>query len=221
MLVSLLADKAESINMIQLGLCTVTSIALGIMIALVCMHRNSYRKNFIVSLLVLPSLIQFIMMLIQEDLVRGIVLLGVFGLMRTSVEPGESRETMSLLWAIGIGIATGLGYIIYVISFSLVLSVLLLMMQSISFGGAGRTSKRVIKIMIPENLDYPNLFDDLFKKYLHEFSMESVKTTNMGSLYEIAYAVKFKDIANEKALIDEIRIRNGNLTVISAKVESH
>lgn len=221
MLVSLLADKAESINMIQLGLCTVTSIALGIMVALVCMHRNSYRKSFIVALLVVPALIQFIMMVIQEDVARAIILLGVFGIMRASIEPGESRETMSLLWAIGIGVATGLGYIIYVISFSLALSVLLLVMQSITFGGGGRTSKRIIKIMIPENLDYPNLFDDLFKKYLHEFTMESVKTTNMGSLYEIAYAVKFKDIVNEKALIDEIRVRNGNLTVISAKVDTN
>lgn len=220
MLVSLLADKAESINMIQLGLCTVTSVALGIMVALVCMHRNSYRKSFIVALLVLPALIQFIMMLVEEDLARAIILLGIFSMMRASLESGESRETMSLLWAIGIGIATGFGYIIYVISFSLALSILLLTMQSISFGGSGRTARRVIKIMIPENLDYPNLFDDLFKKYLQEFTMESVKTTNMGSLYEIAYAVKFKDIENEKALIDEIRVRNGNLTVISAKVDT-
>ncbi|WP_314061755.1 DUF4956 domain-containing protein [uncultured Vagococcus sp.] len=221
MLVSLLADKADSINMIQLGLCTVTSFALGIMVALVCMHRNIYRKNFIVALLVLPSLIQFMMMLIQDDVARAIILLGVFGIMRVSVETGESRETMSLLWAIGIGIATGFGYIIYVITFSLVLSILLLLMQSISFGGSGRTAKRVIKIMIPETLDYPNLFDDLFKKYLQEFTMESVKTTNMGSLYELAYVVKFKDIENEKNLIDEIRIRNGNLTVISAKVDTN
>lgn len=221
MLVSLLADKAENINMIQLGLCTVTSIALGVMVALVCMHRNNYRKSFVVTLLVLPSLIQFMMMLIHDDLAQAIILLGVFGIMRTSVETGESRETMSLLWAIGIGIATGFGYIIYVITFSLALSILLLLMQSISLGGNGRTAERVIKIMIPETLDYPNLFDDLFKKYLQEFTMESVKTTNMGSLYEIAYAVKFKDIENEKALIDEIRIRNGNLTVISAKVDTN
>ena len=40
----------------------------------------------------------------------------------------------------------------------------------------------------------------------------------MGSLYKLEYRIKLKDAKLEKELIDEIRCRNGNLTVSIGRV---
>ena len=43
--------------------------------------------------------------------------------------------------------------------------------------------------------------------------MKNVKTTNMGSMFELQYLVMAKKDMDEKAFIDEIRCRNGNLNI--------
>lgn len=81
-------------------------------------------------------------------------------------------------------------------------------------------AERSLRISIPEDIDYANLFDDLLQNYGYEISLEQVRTTNMGSLMELRYYIKLKNIEQEKELIDAIRTKNGNLPVISGRVSS-
>ena len=75
---------------------------------------------------------------------------------------------------------------------------------------------RDLRISIPEDLDYAGLFDDLFVTYTRSARLQRVRTTNMGSLFELRYAIELKDTAKEKEFIDQLRCRNGNLTIISS-----
>lgn len=118
----------------------------------------------------------------------------------------------------GIGLATGMGYVGYVTIFSIIVATLLVILYKLPFGEDGNNIKRELKITIPEDLDYPDLFEDIFEKYTDIASLESVRTTTMGSLYELRYHLLMKDPTVEKALIDEVRVRNGNLPVVLGKV---
>ena len=67
--------------------------------------------------------------------------------------------------------------------------------------------------MIPEDLDYTGVFEDLFSEYTSSCELVNVKTTNMGSMFRLTYDVVLKDPSKEKELIDRIRCRNGNLEI--------
>lgn len=221
MLSSLLANNTENITLVQLLACTVSSIILGLFVAYIHMYRNVYSKNFIVTLAILPVLVQSVIMLVNGNLGTGMAVLGAFSLIRFRSVAGGSREITSIFWSMGIGLATGMGYIAYVVVFSVITGITLIVLQRTNFGKESKVSNRLIKIVIPEDLDYPNIFDDLFESYTHEATLDRVKTTNMGSLYELCYSVMLKDSTLEKELLDKIRIRNGNLTVTSAKMATN
>ncbi|KAF1296947.1 DUF4956 domain-containing protein [Enterococcus sp. JM4C] len=224
MLSSLLVDESTSTitaGMTDVLLCALVSLILGMVVAYVHMFRNVYTKNFVITLAVLPVLVQLVIMLVNGNLGTGVAVLGAFSLIRFRSVAGSSREITSIFWSMGIGLATGMGYIGYVVLFSAVTGAFLLLLNVLKFGENNKVAERELKVTIPEDLDYPGLFDDLFEKYAYQVVTDSVRTTNMGSLYELRYHVKLKDIQLEKQLIDEIRVRNGNLPIISGKVSTN
>ena len=80
--------------------------------------------------------------------------------------------------------------------------------------------EKILKIMIPENLDYTNVFDDIFEIYTEKVELEQVKTTNMGSMFDLSYRIILNENVNEKAFLDDLRVKNGNLKVmISHQIE--
>ncbi|MGV3082893.1 DUF4956 domain-containing protein [Enterococcus dispar] len=219
MLSSLLVEQtSETVTLIDLLLCTSASVLLGLLVALIHMYRNVYTKNFVITLAVLPVLVQLVIMLVNGNLGTGMAVLGAFSLIRFRSVAGGAREITSIFWSMGIGLATGMGYIGYIVIFSVITSILVIILQGTRFGENNKVAEREIKITIPEDLDYPELFDDIFEKFTYQYSMESVRTTNMGSLYELRYRLKLRDVALEKNLLDELRVRNGNLPIVSGKV---
>lgn len=221
MLSSLLNQSTEGLTLQQLMICTVASICLGVLVAGVHMFQNTYSKNFVMTLAVLPVLVQSVIMLVNGNLGTGMAVLGAFSLIRFRSVAGGSREITSIFWSMGVGLATGMGYITYVLVFSLVTSVFLLFLQWSNFGENNKIAERDIKITIPEDLDYPDMFNDIFEKYTLRYSLDRIRTTNLGSLYELCYFVALKDRSQEKELLDQLRQRNGNLVVSSGKVAAN
>lgn len=224
MLSSLLLESTEStvsLSYKELLVCIITSILLGLLVAFVHMYRNVYSKNFVITLAVLPVLVQLVIMLVNGNLGTGVAVLGAFSLIRFRSVAGGAREITSIFWSMGIGLATGMGFIGYIVLFSIIISLFLLLLNTIHFGENQKVAEREIKVTIPEDLDYPDLFDDLFQTYTYSATLDSVKTTNMGSLYELRYRVTLKDSQTEKTLMDAMRVRNGNLTIVSGKVSTN
>ncbi|OJG73011.1 hypothetical protein RV12_GL000788 [Enterococcus quebecensis] len=185
------------------------------------MYRNVYSKNFVITLAVLPVLVQLVIMLVNGNLGTGVAVLGAFSLIRFRSVAGGAREITSIFWSMGIGLATGMGYVSYIALFSLIIAIFLLILNTIHFGEKQKVAEREVKVTIPEDLDYPGVFDDLFCQYTYSASLDSVKTTTMGSLYELRYRIKLKDSQQEKELMDAMRVRNGNLTIVFGKVSTN
>ncbi|MFK4565736.1 DUF4956 domain-containing protein [Enterococcus sp. UD-01] len=221
MLSSLLVESSVDLSFKQLLICILTSVVLGILVACVHMYRNVYSKNFVITLAVLPVLVQLVIMLVNGNLGTGVAVLGAFSLIRFRSVAGGAREITSIFWSMGIGLATGMGFVGYILLFSVITGLFLLVLNTTSFGEKHKVAEREIKITIPEDLDYPGLFDDLFQRYTYSASLDSVKTANMGSLYELRYRIMLKNSNTEKELIDAMRVRNGNLTIVSGKVSTN
>ncbi|BDG67746.1 MULTISPECIES: DUF4956 domain-containing protein [Enterococcus] len=221
MLSSLFSGDTSTLEWRSLLICIAASLLLGLLVAAIHMIRNVYTKNFVITLAVLPILVQSVIMLVNGNLGTGVAILGAFSLIRFRSVPGGSREITSVFWSMGIGLATGMGYVGYVVIFSIIVALFLTLLYTVPFGDRQATSERELKVTIPEDLDYPQLFDDLFEKYTHSAKLTSVRTTTMGSLYELRYQLLLKDQAQEKQIIDEVRVRNGNLPVVLGKLTAN
>lgn len=195
--------------------CTVTSLLTGLILALGHTIKNQYSKSFVITVAMLPLIVQVVIMLVNGNLGTGLAVAGAFSLVRFRSVPGSAKEILSIFMAMAVGLATGVGYI----GIAIILTLILFAMNIIySFTRFGEKSAcfREVKITIPESLNYTEVFEDIFKEYTCSYSLKRVKTTNMGSLFQLTYNIVLKDQNKEKEFIDKIRCRNGNLEISSS-----
>ena len=188
------------------------SILFGFAVAAIYMFRNRYSKNMAITLVLLPVTVQAIITVVSGNIGAGIAVAGAFSLVRFRSVQGNARDIGSLFLAMSLGLVTGMGYLLYALIFILLFGSTSLLLVHFQFG-QGQRNTRLMKIIIPENLDYDGLFDDIFIKYTSSFELDQVKTSGMGSLYELSYLIQLKSTSTSKDFIDEIRCRNSNLKV--------
>ncbi len=193
-------------------ICSGISLLLGILLAIIYMRHGVYTKNFVITLSLLPAIVQIVIMLVNGNLGTSVAVLGAFSLIRFRSVPGSAKEITSIFLAMAIGLATGMGYVTFAIVITLILCLIMFILYHSPFGEQP-PSIRTLRITIPENLDYPEIFDDLFKSYTKKHHLDQVKTTNLGSMYELTYQIVLKNPQLEKEFIDALRCRNGNLTI--------
>ena len=209
----------SEITLSVFAICTAVSLVLGIGTALVSMFKNRCSQSFVVALAVLPAIVQIVIMLVNGNIGAGVAVAGAFSLVRFRSAPGSAREIGYVFLAMAIGLATGMGYVVLAAMFFVVIAAVMLLLAAVNFGNK-HDSERVLKITIPENLDYDGLFDDLFEKYTKSHELVKVRTSNMGTLYELQYRIVLKSVQPPKAFIDDIRCRNGNLNIICGRVNT-
>jgi len=197
-------------------LCTVCSVIFGFASAMLYMFRNKYSRSMAVTLVLLPVTVQVIIMIVNGNIGAGIAVAGAFSLVRFRSAPGSARDICSLFFAMALGLVTGMGYLFYALVFLLLFAAVSLLLIFVRFG-QGETNTRVMRITIPENTDYDGLFDDILKKYASSFDLEKVKTTKMGSLFELTYIVRLKSASVPKELIDDLRRINGNMNILVSR----
>lgn len=200
-------------------LCTAVSLALGLVIAFLYMRKGNYTKSFVIALALLPALVQIVVTMVNGNLGTGVAVLGAFSLVRFRSAPGGAREIVAIFFAMAVGLAAAMGYLTFAVAMTGVISAAMLLLSYSRFGETPETEKE-LRITIPENLDYTGVFDDLFATYTKEARLERVKTVNLGSMYELKYKIRLRDIKQEKQFIDELRCRNGNLTIVCGREPS-
>ncbi len=210
MLKSIFNSESITLDLDKLLLCMVSAIILGIVIALVHKKTTNTSKNFIETIAILPILIAVVIMMVNGNLGTGVAIAGAFSLVRFRSVPGNSKEIMTVFFAMAIGLALGMGHIAFAIIVTIIVCIFILILNYINKNVKNIQS---LTILIPENLDYNNLFDETLKKYTNSYKIEKIKTTNMGSLFELNYLIELKNNINTKQFIDELRIMNGNLKI--------
>ena len=196
-------------------ICIFAALILGVLTALVFSFRNRHSGSLILALAVLPPIVTLVIMMVNGNIGAGLAVAGTFSLVRFRSSPGTAREICGLFMSTAIGI-TCMGYIGIAAVFFLVMAVFLVVLSVFRFGETAASSRQ-LKITIPENLDYDGLFDDIFEKYTSHHELVRVKTTNMGTLYELTYSINLKTPDVSKQFIDDIRCRNGNLNIICGR----
>lgn len=206
-----------SITLPEIAICTGVSLVMGLVIALVYMFRNTYNKSFVVTVALLPVLVQSVIMVVNGNLGTGVAVMGAFSLVRFRSAPGSAREIISIFFAMAVGLAAGMGYVAYAALFTVVIAAAMLLFTVLKFGEKGSDTK-TLKVVVPEDTDYTHLFDDLFTRYTHCATLDRVRTTNLGGLYELQYTVKLKELEKEKEMLDQMRQRNGNLSLVCGRL---
>ena len=212
-------SPTEGLTVTSALLCTGASVLLGLVISLIYMAQGSYSKGLVITLAVLPVMVQMVIMMVNGNLGTGVAVLGAFSLIRFRSVPGSARDIAAIFFSMAVGLATGMGYLTFAGMAVLAVGLLLLLLSKTSFGEM-KVPEKELKILIPEDLDYTEVFDDIFAQYTSSVSMERVKTTNLGSMYELYYRIRLKDPAREKEMIDQIRCRNGNLTIVCGRCQT-
>ncbi|MGN1120073.1 MAG: DUF4956 domain-containing protein [Oscillospiraceae bacterium] len=210
---SSLIDSTAGLTLETAVICTAVSILLGLVACFVYRLNNKHAsKSLMMTLCILPALVQAVIMLVNGSIGAGIAVMGAFNLVRFRSNPGSARDICFIFYVMGIGLATGMGYLGFAALLTVIVGVVLGVFSFIP-AFSSRKDAKLLRVLIPEDMDYTDCFKDIFDEYLSSVTMLRAKTTNMGMLYELKYDVVLKDASKEKEMLDKIRTRNGNLMV--------
>ena len=197
------------------------SLGLGLIMALVYMYRTRYTKSFVTTLALLPCVVCIVIMLVNGNVGAGVAVAGAFSLVRFRSVPGTAKEICALFLAMGAGLIAGMGYLGFAVLFTVVMCAAFMLYSRLDFGAGKKFAcSRTLAVTIPEDLNYSDVFEDIFEKYTAEYELIRVKTTNMGSMFRLTYNLMLWDEGKEKEMIDELRCRNGNLEISVSRQEA-
>lgn len=192
----------------------VSALILGAVSALAYTYKSTYTKGFVVTLATLPAVVAVIIMMVSGSLGAGVAVAGTFSLVRFRSTPGSAKEISAVFLAMATGLACGMGYPAYGAVFTIVMCLVNFFYEKIGFGRNKNAQLcKTLAITVPEDLEYADIFNDIMEKYTSENTLIRVKTTNLGSLNRLTYDITLKQAGTEKAMIDELRCRNGNLEI--------
>ncbi len=209
-------DTTSSMNITleDFFLCMLSAIILGVFMAKCYTITERSSKGFVVTLALLPIAVTMVIIMVNGNIGAGVAVAGAFSLIRFRSVPGTAKEIVAIFIAMCTGLTLGMGYIGFAAIFSVISCLFWIVLTITKFGEEKEMGIRNLHITIPENLNYTNVFDDIFEKYTRKNKLITAKTTNMGSLFKLSYEIELLDVSKEKELLDELRTRNGNLEII-------
>ncbi len=214
-------ELANIISPIKFLLCIGCALLCGIILTLCYIFKSRYTRSFAATIAILPAIVAVVIMMVNGNIGAGVAVAGAFSLVRFRSATGTAREIAAIFLGMAAGLVCGMGYLGYALLVSVLLGLISLLYNII--GVKIKTKNNLLKtlrITIPEDLDYTDVFESIFVKYTTEHELMLIKTTNMGSLFRLTYHVTMKDVKNEKEFIDELRVRNGNLEISLSNQET-
>ena len=212
--------KDGDISSLDIFWCLIAALISGVIFSFMCYFKSRSTKSFLIASSLLPAVVALVIILVNGNIGAGIAIAGAFSLVRFRSAPGTAKEICIIFISMAAGLAFGMGFIGYGVIFMIMLGAMLMLLNGLNIWNKKIDIKeKRIKIVIPEELDYSNVFDDIFNKYLDKYELVKVKTINMGSMFSVCYDVILKDVKLEKQMIDEIRCRNGNLEVLVQRLD--
>ncbi len=202
-------------------LCIGGALLCGIILTVCYIFKTRYTRSFAATLAILPAVVAVVIMMVNGNIGAGVAVAGAFSLVRFRSVPGTAREIGAIFLAMGTGLVCGMGYLGYALLISALLGAISLVYNLIGIGTRNKTKQhKRLRVTIPEDLDYTDVFEGILAEYTSEHELVQVKTTNMGSLFRLTYNVTIRDAAKEKELIDKLRVRNGNLEISVSNQET-
>ena len=200
----------------QFLIAVLASMVLGFVVSIYYMFRNTYSKSFVPSLILIPAIECVVIIMINGNMGAGIAVAGSFALIRFRSARGSAKDLTAIFMAMAIGIICGTGYIGIAVLFTLIVCAVGMFLSFVKYGECD-VKLRYLKITVPENLNYDEVFEEVLNNYCSDYVIEKVKTLSLGSLFRVDYSIVMKDTSKIKAMIDDLRIRNNNLEIVCGK----
>lgn len=211
--------NSSDLTLTSVLVCFGLSVVLGILSARIYMATGKYTKSFVTTLAILPLISAAVILVVNGNLGAGLAVAGAFSLIRFRSAQGTAREILAVFLSMALGLCMGGGYITVGCILLFLYALVCISLTYCKFGDE-KTYERQLKITIPESLDYTGLFDDILSSETKRFSLEKVRTAEMGSVYELTYSITLNGPIPSRTLLDEIRTRNGNLQVSVGHIPS-
>ena len=194
-------------------ICFAAAVLLGVLTAIVFTYKSRHSASFALTLALLPLTVSVIILMVNGNVGTGVAVAGAFALVRFRSVPGTAREIAAIFTEMALGLALGMGAVGLAALFFVISSALTLLLTALRFGAPSEREKQM-RITMPENVDYETVFDDVFAQHGIRAELERVRTTNMGTLFELTYALTLRSGQIPKGFIDDLRVRNGNLNIV-------
>ena len=190
------------------------AVVTGALFAWIMSLRVRSTKRFFIVVALVPFVVGAVITFVNGNIGAGVAIGGAFSLIRFRSAPGSADEIAAILIAMGAGIAFGMGYLAYGVIILVALGALYFVFSSLRlFESKAMNEEKLLRVTVPESLEYTDMFDDVFSRYLKKTERVGVKTTGMGSMFRLSFLIRMKDPAEEKAFIDALRTKNGNLEI--------
>lgn len=213
-------DSSSVIAVGEFFLCLGFSVVLGLIIALTYSFRSKTSKSFVITLSLLPTVVCVIIMMVNGNIGTGVAVAGAFSLVRFRSVPGTAKEICMLFLCMGAGLISGMGYLGFSLIFTVIVCIAYILYDMTNLGSTKNSEVyKQLSVTIPEDINYTDVFDDLFEQYTLKHELIKVKTTNMGSMFKLTYRLCLKNTKLEKEFIDKLRCRNGNLEINISSIE--
>lgn len=208
------STTGESFTLVNALLIIVTSIILGLVISFLYIKTNgegNTTSGFAITLIMLPVIISIIILLVGSNVARAFSLAGAFSIIRFRSAPGDPKDISYIFFTLAVGLAAGMGYVGYAILFTIILSVVMLVLEKVNYAKP-KDKCLELRMTVPENLNYEEVFDETLKKYTTSYNLLRVKTKEFGAVFELSYKISMSD-GSQKKFLDELRCKNGNLSI--------
>ncbi|MBQ6233280.1 MAG: DUF4956 domain-containing protein [Clostridia bacterium] len=193
------------------------ALVLGFAGAFYYIRKNTATRSFAFTLALLPLITATVIMVVNGNLGAGIAVAGSFSLIRFRSVQGSGQEILAIFLAAATGLCLGAGYLLVAVLLMALCLLFHAVLTACRFGQAA-DSMRELKISLPESLDYEGIFDDLLAAYFTAYDLIRVRTVEMGTAYQLVYRGMPRGAQAEKAFLDAVRERNGNLPVSMGRI---
>ncbi len=205
---------SKAVTPSQFLIMAAASLISGIVFSWLMSFRIRANRRFFIVSSIIPFVVGMVLTFVNGNIGAGVAFGGAFALTRFRSAQGTADEIAAVLITMASGVAFGMGYIAYGVLALLCLGVIFLALSSLKlFDHASMQEEKLLRITIPESLDYARVFDDTFSHYLKSVENAGVKTTGMGSMFRLSFKIRMKNPDEEKEMIDELRTKNGNLEI--------
>ncbi len=212
----LLANTSANLTFFQSLITMAVALVLGGVIAFTYYKTQSeeyYQRSLAITLCMLPIILSVIILFIGSNIARAFSLAGTLSIIRFRSAPGDAKDIGFIFFDIAAGLACGVGLYGYGALFVIVLCAAIFLLETFK-AFEKKTTNKTLKILIPEDLNFEGAFDDVLDSYTKKHTLTRIKTTDLGSLFELCYNVVMIDGKNEQEFLDELRCRNGNLSIV-------
>jgi uncharacterized membrane protein YhiD involved in acid resistance len=173
----------------------------------------AYTQSYVHTLTLMTMVVAIIMLIVGSNLARAFALLGALSIVRFRNAIKDTRDVGFIFFAMAMGMACGTQFYGLAIMGTLSISFLWWLTTKLNLFDKD-TRDQILRIRLPADVGYSQLFESTFVRYLARFDLISVETVQAGTLTEVVYDIEIRKHVKTQEFLEEVRKLNHNNKVV-------